>query len=150
MNIIKYKGYEGTAEIDMEKQICRGKILFINDLITYEAKTPVDLENEFKATVDDYIETCEDLGREPQKPMKGVFNVRISPDLHKKAVVSAMKEGIKLNSLVGKAIELYVNGSQKIEQTVNINIAGEEGGSKTITAQPSLATTWREVSSVVQ
>ena len=33
MNILNYKGYEGTAEIDMESRICRGKILFINDLV---------------------------------------------------------------------------------------------------------------------
>ena len=34
MDILKYKDYEGTAELDMSRGVCRGKILFINDLVT--------------------------------------------------------------------------------------------------------------------
>ena len=37
MNILKYKDFEGSAELDMERQVCRGKLLFIDDLVTYEA-----------------------------------------------------------------------------------------------------------------
>ncbi len=29
MDILKYKGYEGSTKIDMERGVCRGKILFI-------------------------------------------------------------------------------------------------------------------------
>ena len=68
MSVLKYKEYEGTAELDMERKVCRGKILFLDDLVTYEADTPAKLEEEFKAAVDDYIETCLSLNREPQKP----------------------------------------------------------------------------------
>ena len=38
-----YKGYEGTADMDMERQVCRGRILFIDDLVTYEAASPAAL-----------------------------------------------------------------------------------------------------------
>lgn len=69
-----YKGYEGTADMDMERQVCRGKILFIDDVVTYEADSPRGLQQEFEAAVDDYIETCALVGKEPQKPMKGQFN----------------------------------------------------------------------------
>lgn len=70
MEILKYKDYEGTAEIDMIRLVCRGKVLFIDDLVTYEASTPAELQTEFEAAVDDYLETCIDLGRDPQKPLK--------------------------------------------------------------------------------
>ena len=81
MDILTYKDYEGTAELDMTRGVCRGKILFINDLVTYESTSPAKLQKEFEAAVDDYFETCEALGRKPQKSLKGQFNVRISPTL---------------------------------------------------------------------
>ena len=56
MDILKYKDYEGTAELDMSRGVCRGKILFINDLVTYEAASPADLQREFEAAVDDYLD----------------------------------------------------------------------------------------------
>jgi predicted HicB family RNase H-like nuclease len=76
MNILKYNDYEGTAEIDMSRQVCRGKILFIDDLVTYEAASPAELQHAFEAAVDDYLETCAALGRAPRKPLRGSFNVR--------------------------------------------------------------------------
>jgi len=67
MNTLQYKEYEGTAELDMERCVCRGKILFISDLIIYEAATPAELQHAFKHAVDDYIEICQELGIEAKK-----------------------------------------------------------------------------------
>jgi predicted HicB family RNase H-like nuclease len=63
---LKYKDYEGTAELDMARGVCRGKALFIDDLVTYEAAPPSNLQSEFEAAVDDYLETCAVVGKEPQ------------------------------------------------------------------------------------
>lgn len=109
MDILKYKDYEGTAELDMTRGVCRGKILFINDLVTYEAKLPSELQKEFEAAVDDYIETCSTLAREPQKALKGQFNVRVLPALHKAATLRALADNISLNDVVVRALDAYVN-----------------------------------------
>lgn len=109
MEMLRFKGYEGSAELDMTRQVCRGKILFINDLITYEASSPTNLQHEFELAVDDYLSTCIELGREPQKPFRGLFNVRVSPTTHKSAVVRAASDGITLNELVVRAIEAHLN-----------------------------------------
>ena len=150
MNILKYKGYEGTAEIDMDSLKCRGKILFINDLVTYQAADPASLVGEFEAAVDDYIETCKILGREPNKPLKGQFNVRISPDLHKKAVIRASSEGTTLNKVVVNALEFYLADSSEVNQhfTVNMNIPSE--AFQTFAASASSASRWEDRSSNVQ
>lgn len=66
MDILKYKDYEGTAELDMTRGVCRGKILFIADLVTYESESPAGLQKEFESAVDDYLETCVALGKEAQ------------------------------------------------------------------------------------
>jgi len=127
MDVLKYKDYEGTAELDMERKVCRGKILFIDDLVTYEADTPAKLQHEFEAAVDDYIETCSSLGREPQKPLRGQFNVRIPPAMHKDAVLRALTDKVKLNDVVVRALDafLYVNADVNHNILVTVNLPQE-------------------------
>lgn len=108
VNLLQYKGYEGTAELDMTRQVCRGRILFIDDLATYEAKTPALLQKEFEAAVDDYIETCAQVGKAPQRPFKGLFNVRVPPALHRAAALRAAREGVALNEVVVNALTVYL------------------------------------------
>lgn len=109
MDILKYKEFEGTAELDMTRGVCRGKVLFITDLVTYEAALPTQLQSEFEAAVDDYLLTCEELQREPKKPLKGQFNVRISPDLHRSATLRAFRDTTSLNEVVVRALDAYLN-----------------------------------------
>lgn len=111
MDLLNYKGYEGTAELDMERCVCRGKILFISDLVTYEAASPADLKAEFESAVNDYLETCAELGREPKRPLKGQFNVRISPAMHKQATLRALSDSMSLNEVVVHALGAYLNAS---------------------------------------
>ncbi len=107
--VFEHNGYHGSAEISMEDGCLFGEILFINDLVLYQADTVENLEHEFRLAVDDYIKTCKEVGKEPDKPFKGSFNVRVSSDLHRKASVNAVKEDITLNELVGKALEYYLD-----------------------------------------
>jgi predicted HicB family RNase H-like nuclease len=74
MDTLKFKGYEGTVELDQERGVCRGKVLLANDLVTYEATTLADLRSEFEAAVDDYLETCRALGRSPSVAFNDQLN----------------------------------------------------------------------------
>lgn len=105
MSILKYRGYEGSAEFDAEKLVCCGKLLFIDDLVTYESDSAPGLKKEFEAAVDDYIETCELVGKEPSKTRKGVFNVRVRPELHCDLAREAVRRNWKLNELVVRLLE---------------------------------------------
>lgn len=122
MGTISYNGYEGTAEYDSDREVFRGKILFINDLVTYQAGDAKGLKAAFKEAVDDYLETCAEIGREPQKPFNGTFNVRISPERHRQAAVRAAREGTSLNDVVSKALDTYLNGAQEIHNHVSIHV----------------------------
>lgn len=126
MDILKYREYEGTAELDMERLVCRGKILFIDDLVTYEASTPAELQHAFEAAVDDYLDTCAVLGRAPNKTLKGVFNVRVSPVLHKAAVLRASADNISLNEVMTCALDAYVNTSSVVNHHVNVTLSVPE------------------------
>jgi predicted HicB family RNase H-like nuclease len=104
-NKIEYNGYIGTVEYSQEDKCFFGKLEMINDLVTFEAESASDLENNFKNSVDEYLKTCEELGREPQKAFKGVFNVRTGSELHLTAVRNAHKMGVSLNSYIKNLIE---------------------------------------------
>lgn len=50
-----YKGYEGSAHISLEDNCLHGKILFVGDLVTYEAETVAQLREAFIEAVDLYL-----------------------------------------------------------------------------------------------
>ena len=103
-NTIDYKGYLGSIEYSPEDKCFFGKLEMIDDLVTFEANSADELENNFHTVVDDYISTCRELNREPQKVYKGVFNVRIDPELHKKIYKEALKAGISLNAFIQQTL----------------------------------------------
>ncbi len=107
-NILEYKGYYTKVEYSVEDQVLYGKIEGIKDLVNFESESLDAVEEEFHKAVDDYLALCEDLGESPDKPYKGVFNVRISPELHKKASIMADKKGETLNAFVADAIRAAV------------------------------------------
>ncbi len=63
MKYLAYKGYLGTVELDIEQDCLFGKLAFIRDLVTYEANTLSELKQEFQISVEEYLSSCEELGR---------------------------------------------------------------------------------------
>ena len=104
-NIFKYKNFIGSINISTADKCLYGKLLYVNDLVTYEAKTISDLEKEFKKAVNDYLRTCEKLGKKPTKTFKGTLNVRIGEELHKEAALYATIHGISINEYIKGAIK---------------------------------------------
>lgn len=103
-NTIEYKDYIGTVNYSSDDKCFYGKIATIDDLITFQADNVKDLEQEFKNSVDDYIKTCKEIGRNPQKTYKGSFNLRIDANLHKKIHNLALKENLSINAFIGKTL----------------------------------------------
>ncbi len=81
-----------------------GKVLGIKGLISYEGNTGKELEDDFKAAINTYLDDCKNEGIKPEKPFKGSFNVRVSPSLHQKAALLAMKYKTSLNNFVAESI----------------------------------------------
>lgn len=76
----------------------------IDDLIFFEGTRVQEIKSTFFNAVDDYLEICKELGKNPEKEFKGVFNVRLSEKVHKLAAIKAESEKISLNKLVDKAL----------------------------------------------
>ncbi len=69
----EYKGYNGIYEYDEDAQIYHGRVTGIKGVVTFEADTLEELEQAFQDSVDDYLEFCAELGREPETPYKRVI-----------------------------------------------------------------------------
>jgi predicted HicB family RNase H-like nuclease len=104
-----YEGYYGSYEISIEDNVFFGKIEFITELISYEGTTPKSLEKAFEAAVDDYLETCEKLGKEPDRPFKGSFNVRIGENLHRLIAIHAHEKEVSINAFNVDALKKACN-----------------------------------------
>lgn len=96
-NSMTYKGYAARIDYDDDDGIFVGHIAGIRDRIGFHADTVDDLRAAFHEAVDDYIETCAKTGKEPQKAYSGKMMFRVSPEVHRKAVLAAELEGKSLN-----------------------------------------------------
>ncbi|WP_330655455.1 type II toxin-antitoxin system HicB family antitoxin [Butyricicoccus intestinisimiae] len=99
-NTIQYKGYVGSVEFSEENGVFYGKVMGIRSLISYEGENAKELLDDFHGAIDDYLETCKTEGKEPEIAFKGSFNVRLSPELHKKLFIYATAHQISINKYI--------------------------------------------------
>ncbi len=112
---IIYKDFIGTVHYSTDDELFYGKIEGINDLVTFEGLSVKELKLAFEEAVEDYLELCADMEKKPFKSFKGSFNVRISPDLHKKAYRVAALEGVSLNQFVQQAVKHEIDHKQHVQ-----------------------------------
>jgi predicted HicB family RNase H-like nuclease len=112
MNVVEYKGYQGSVEYDDGRLILR--LLHISDFISTECESAREVQASFEALVEEYLEDCKKLSRKPNRPFKGSFNVRVSPELHKRAAMAATLADISLNAWVSRAIESHLSEPRSV------------------------------------
>lgn len=114
MTMLEYKGYLGSALFSDVDEVFHGKLEFIRDLVTYEAKDAKGLKRAFRQAVDDYLVFCAKQGRKPDVPLKGSFNVRPGRELHRRAAILAQRKGTNLNSVITDALRRYLDREDKV------------------------------------
>ena len=118
-DILEYKGYYASLHFSSEDDVFYGKLLGIDDLVNFEGASVKELKKAFHEAVDDYLETCKELGKEPNKTYKGTFNVRITTDLHKEAAVFAAIHNISLNDFVKTAINYALLNKEDVNKKIH-------------------------------
>jgi predicted HicB family RNase H-like nuclease len=99
-----YKGYEATVEFDDTDRLFVGRVLNTRDVIAFDGLSVDELEASFHTAVDEYLQDCAALGKDLDRPFSGRFNLRISPDIHRKVALSAERYGLSLNACVEQAL----------------------------------------------
>lgn len=99
MEKIKYKDFIGSIEFCKESNCFFGKILNISDLVSYESESLEFIEESFKKAVDDYLETCKELKKEPNKIYKEMMDSILNKFDKGKLQFSNLEDVIKRNGL---------------------------------------------------
>lgn len=110
-DILEYKGYFASVHFSAEDEIFYGKLIGINDLVSFEGDSVSELKAAFQEAVEDYLDMCRKLNKEPNKMYRGSFNIRIPSELHRKAAIIAAINNVTLNDLVKTAIDDLVKNS---------------------------------------
>jgi len=115
INAMTYKGYTASMVFDADDKIIVGRVLDIDDIISFHGESVADFEGTFHATIDDYIAASKALGSAPEKPASGKVMLRIAPEVHAAALKAAARSGTSLNKwaekTLGKAARKVVSGA---------------------------------------
>lgn len=103
--MLNYKNYTGIVEYDPHGRIFTGEVLGLRDMVTFQGRTPEELELSFRESVDFYLEMCARDGVHPDRSFSGRFNVRLSPEIHREVTENAARQRKSLNQWVVEAIE---------------------------------------------
>jgi len=105
MNAFQYKGYVGAFDFEPDDDAFHGEIAGIRDVIHFTGRSVDELRQAFQEAVDDYLATCAEIGKSPEKPYSGRFMVRVSPDIHRLTDAAAKISGKSLNAFAAEALE---------------------------------------------
>ena len=97
-NALLDKGYVGSVQYNATDKVFQGKIEAITDLVTGEADAAEQLRPEFEQAVDDYLALCATVGKKPSETFAGSLNVRLGPELHRKAALVSTSHASALSS----------------------------------------------------
>lgn len=106
--MIEYKGYQGVFDFDPSLDIFHGRVVGLQDVVTFQGRSLDELRHEMAESVEDYLELCEEAGKDPERPYRGEFLVRTTPELHREATVAAEAAGMSLNAWVEAALTSVV------------------------------------------
>lgn len=105
---MRHKGYTARVGYDDDAGTLRGEVIDLQDEITFSATSVRQLRQEFHAAVDAYLLDCATRGVEPAKPFSGRVLLRLPPELHRNAVITAAALDVSLNDFLVGCIEVGV------------------------------------------
>ncbi len=103
--MLKYKGYSAKVELDEGAGVLQGEVIGTSDVITFQADSVETIIAEFHASVDGYLDFCEQRGEAPEKALSGQFLVRSTPELHRRIHIAASASGMSVNAWLTRALE---------------------------------------------
>ena len=106
--MMEYRGYHAKVEYSQEDETLIGQVFGVADTLVFEGQSVEELKEMFHASIDDYLELCQEIGKEPDREYRGTFNVRVPVELHREAALAAEAMNMSLNQFVVDALRRYV------------------------------------------
>lgn len=96
-NILEYKGFKAKIEFSADDNVFFGRLIGIDDIVSFHGETVKVLKKAFKESVDFHIEVCEKVGKKPKKQYSGKVMLRLPRPLHAKIAEVAATAGKSIN-----------------------------------------------------
>jgi predicted HicB family RNase H-like nuclease len=65
---MEHNGYQGCIEFDAETGLFHGNVMNIHDVVTFQGRSPREIETAFRQSVEDYLAFCKERCESPQLP----------------------------------------------------------------------------------
>lgn len=104
-NVLKYKDYYARIAFDPSADAFHGRVIGMQDVIDFYGRTPEELREEFKNSVEEYLEWCAEEGTKPEKTWQGKLTLRVDEDLRRRLAVIAAASGDSINSWITSLLD---------------------------------------------
>lgn len=108
-NMLQYKGYTAKITFSDADGCLIGKVMGIDDSVTFEGASVAEIRKEFHGALDDYVSYCEKIGKRPERPYSGKLMVRLTPERHRAVAFAAEASGQSINDVIAAAIDATVS-----------------------------------------
>ena len=62
-DVLNYEGFVASVHFSTEDDVFHGKLVGVDDLVTFEGQTVDELKSAMEAAVEDYLDICEEIGK---------------------------------------------------------------------------------------
>ena len=105
MNVMEINGVRAVIAFDPDINMFRGEFVGLNGGSDFYATDIEGLRREGEISLKVFVEMCAEKGVSPYKKASGRFNLRLSQDLHDKAVALAKASGKSVNAWIAEVIK---------------------------------------------
>jgi predicted HicB family RNase H-like nuclease len=103
-NIMRYRGYVARIEFEEADGVFVGNVLGLTEPISFHGASVDELRGDFTFAIDHYLSVCEEAGITPERQVSGKILLRLAPDTHAAALISAKSAGVSLNDWLQRAV----------------------------------------------
>ena len=107
---MEYKGFQARIEYSPDDEVFFGRVLGVEDFITFEGTTVRELQKDFKNAIDLHIKVCEAEGKR-KTSYSGKVLFRFNRELHARIAAAAARAGKSVNEFGKEVFEDAVKQS---------------------------------------
>jgi predicted HicB family RNase H-like nuclease len=104
-NLLKYKDYYARIAFDPSADAFHGRVVGIRDVIDFYGRTPEELREELKNSVEEYLAWCAEEGARPEKTWQGKLTLRVDDNLRRRLAVVAEADGESVNAWITAVLD---------------------------------------------
>lgn len=104
-NLLSYKGYYARIAFDPSADAFHGRVIGTQDVIDFYGRTPEELREELKSSIEEYLSWCAEEGTKPEKTWQGKMTIRVDEDLRRRLAVIAAASGDSINRWITEVLD---------------------------------------------